>query len=224
MSLDYGFAKGKIKKIMAVQGNRHHNEVQYHMHLQLDLPDGIWDAAVNVGTSDADDLVKYKLIYDYHHPLTAQLAAAPSGFTDLTDKDALPALDFMRSDILKETGAWRESEVMDGTEVPQPIPALKRLFHRAQQAGLDVYVFGRRYNGQGMGIHDTHMNQGSQTQTFHYTDGDDGNDHNAVWQDGAVMVPIGEGAWAAYFAAFEQQLTPTDGLGNPAEGAKPFTQ
>jgi hypothetical protein len=28
-----------------------------------------WDVAVNVGTNDADDLLKYKLIYDFHHPI-----------------------------------------------------------------------------------------------------------------------------------------------------------
>jgi uncharacterized protein YukJ len=33
------------------------------------------------------------------------------------------------------------------------------------------------------------------------------------------MVDLGEEEWAAYFAAFNQQLVPTDELGNPLPGA-----
>jgi uncharacterized protein YukJ len=77
-------------------------------------------------------------------------------------------------------------------------------------------VFGRFY-AEGDGIHDTHMNQGS-TKSFIHRPGDDSNDHNDIWQDGAVMVDLGEPEWAAYFAAFNQQLVPTDDLGNPKPG------
>jgi hypothetical protein len=48
--------------------------------------------------------------------------------------------------------------------------------------------------------------------------GEDSNDHNDIWQDGAVLVDIGEPEWAAYFSAFNQQLVPTDELGNPLPG------
>jgi hypothetical protein len=33
------------------------------------------------------------------------------------------------------------------------------------------------------------------------------------------MVDLGEEEWAAYFAAFNQQLVPTGDLGNPLPGA-----
>ena len=65
------------------------------------------------------------------------------------------------------------------------------------------------------------MNQGS-TKGFLHRPGDDGNDHNDVWQDGALFVRLGEGAWAAYFSAFTQQLVPTDDLGNPVPEASPI--
>ena len=79
-------------------------------------------------------------------------------------------------------------------------------------------MFGRFYS-EGNGIHDTHMNQGS-TGAFIHRAGDDCNDHNDIWQDGAVLVDLGQTAsWAAYFAAFDQQLVPTDELGNPVAGA-----
>ena len=34
-----------------------------------------------------------------------------------------------------------------------------------------------------------------------------------------MLVDIGEPEWAAYFSAFNQQLVPTDDLGNPLPGS-----
>jgi len=65
------------------------------------------------------------------------------------------------------------------------------------------------------GIHDVHVNQGSQSQNFLNNGRDDHSDHNDMWQDGAVLVDLGQTLWAAYFTAFTQQLVPTDRLGNP---------
>jgi uncharacterized protein YukJ len=83
-----------------------------------------------------------------------------------------------------------------------------------------VYVFGRFY-AEGNGIHDTHMNQGS-TGSFIHRPGDDSNDHNDIWQDGCLFADLGEPEWAAYFAAFNKQLVPTDDLGNPLPNAQPI--
>jgi uncharacterized protein YukJ len=63
------------------------------------------------------------------------------------------------------------------------------------------------------------MNQGS-SGSFLHRQGNDSNDHNDVWQDGGLMVDLGQDGWAAYFAAFEQQAVPTDALGNPISGAR----
>lgn len=223
MSLDYGFVKAKVTSVAKLKGSPHGSEIQYHIHLTLALPGGNWDVAINVGTSDADDLLNYKLVYDFHHPITQTLAAAAEGYTDLTGQVALPALDYMRSDILNETGAWRPSAVMDGTENQEPIPSLLRLVNTAQSQGLDVVVFGRSYS-EGNGIHDTHMNQGSTGANYLHRAGDDHNDHNDIWQDGALIVRVSDTQWAAYFAAFEQQAVPTDALGNPLPGAGPITR
>lgn len=190
MSLDYGFVKAKIKAVAGLKAAARANETQYHVHLTLALPDGDWDVAINVGTNDADDLLKYKLVYDFHHPVTQTLAAAAEGYTDLTGGDALPALDYVRSDVLNETGGWRMSDVMDGTEHPEPIPSVLRLVDAAHQQNLDLYVFGRTYV-EGNGIHDTHMNQGSSGPHFLHRPGVDTNDHNDVWQDGALLVDLG---------------------------------
>jgi uncharacterized protein YukJ len=61
------------------------------------------------------------------------------------------------------------------------------------------------------------MNQGSTSDAFLNNGQDDHNDHNDVWQDGAVLVDFNEPQWAAYFTAFTQQIVPTDELGNPAD-------
>jgi hypothetical protein len=114
------------------------------------------------------------------------------------------------------TGKWRDSDVMDGSDAVEPAGSLKRLLSRARQNNLDVYIFGCFYS-QGGGLHDVHLNQGS-TKSFVHRPGDDSNDHNDIWQDGAVLVDVGEAEWAAYFSAFNQQLVPTDDLGNPLPG------
>ncbi len=219
MTLRYGFVKSRIASAPVLKASRHRNERQYHLHFDLPVNGQPWDAAVNVGTSDADDLLKFKLVYDFRHPLIAVLAAAAPGTHELTGVRKLPALDFVRcGDLLANTGRWRDSDVMDGSDAVEPAASLKRLLLRAKESSFDVYVFGRFFKDGDRGVHDVHMNQGS-TGSFTHRAGDDHNDHNDIWQDGAVFVDVGQPEWAAYFAAFDQQLVPTDDLGNPEPGA-----
>lgn len=225
MTLQYGCVKCKIVSEPVLKPSRHGQETQYHLHATLQVATGHggtenWDTAINVGTNDADDLLNYRLVFDYHHPIRESLAAAAPGFQDLTATAALPALDFLRSDVLAETGDWRKSAVMDGSEHPEPVATLKRLLEQALQKKFDVYIFGRTYTGGDKGVHDIHMNQGS-TGSFLNNGQDDHNDHNDVWQDGAVLVDLGQPEWAAYFTAFTQQRIPTNGLGNPAGNSHP---
>ena len=219
MTLPYGFVKAKLTSDPVMKGSRHKNEIQYHLRFSMLVDGAPWDVAVNVGTSDADDLLKFKLVYDFRHPLIATLAAAAPGARELTNVHKLPALDFLRGgDLLANTGRWRDSDVMDSSEAVEPAASLKRLLVNAKRNGFNVYVFGRFYTRDGAGIHDAHMNQGS-TGGFIHRNGDDSNDHNDIWHDGAVFVDLGQPEWAAYFAAFDQQLVPTDDLGNPRPGA-----
>jgi uncharacterized protein YukJ len=217
VTLAYGYVKAKIVSEPFLKPSHRSHEIQYHLHFNLLVDGAKWDVAVNVGTNDADDLLKYKLAFDFRHPLIQTLAAAQAGSHDLTGETALPALDFMRSDLLANTGKWRDSDVMDGSAFPEPSASLKRLLEKARQQNFDVYVFGRFFS-EGDGIHDIHMNQGS-TKGFIHRPGDDSNDHNDVWQDGAVIVDLGESEWAVYVAAFTQQRVPTDELGNPLTDA-----
>jgi len=220
MTLKYGYVKCKVVSEPVLKPSHHRHETQYHLHakLRVAVPGSgaqEWDTAINVGTNDADDLLRYRLVFDYHHSIITTLKEAAPGFHDLTGTSSLPALDFLRTDVLAETGHWRESDVMDGTDIPEPVATLKRLLHKAFKTSADVYVFGRTYAPPDNGIHDVHMNQGS-SGGFLNNGHDDHNDHNDVWQDGAVLVDVGEPEWAAYFTAFTQQNVPTDDLGNPA--------
>jgi len=217
MALPYGFVKAKIVSEPKLKSSRHHNEIQYHLHVSMLVDGDKWDVAINVGTNDADDLLKYKLIFDFRHSIIQTLAAAEAGSQDLTGQSALPALDFLRSDLLANTGKWRDSDVMDGSDAVEPVATLGRLLSKAHRETLDAYVFGRFFK-EGGGIHDVHLNQGSKSGFIHRP-GDDSNDHNDVWQDGAVMINVGEPEWAAYFSAFNQQFVPTDDLGNPLPGS-----
>ena len=215
MSATYGFLKGKIGTDLRLQSSHRMREIQYHLHGSISVGADSWDVAINVGTNDADDLLNYKIVYDFHHAIRQALTEAQPGFMDLTGAKAAPALDFQRGDVLAETGPWRPSDVLDGSDAPEPVASLKRLLERAQAQALDVYVFGRRYAGGADGIHDVHQNQGSGPPFLN--EGDDHNDHNDIWQDGAVMVDLGDDAWAAYFTAFTMQRLPTDDLGNPID-------
>jgi uncharacterized protein YukJ len=226
MALTYGYLKGKVVSDPQLQSSQRKNEKQYHIHTTLEVTTangGVeqWDSAVNVGTNDSEDLLNYKLVFDFSHPLLQTLTAADSGFTDLTGTDALPALDFLRSDVLGTTGPWRPSGVMDGSDQVEPAVSLMRLLTKAKDEQRAVYIFGRKYT-DGLGIHDVHMNQGS-TSSFLNNGVDDHNDHNDIWQDGAVLVDLGEPQWAAYFTTFTQQMVPTDNLGNPVPSAHPMS-
>jgi hypothetical protein len=128
MALTYGFIKCKLKSGSVLKASRHKNEIQYHIHTTLQSNDGDWDSAINVGTNDADDLLRYKLVYDYRNSLIERLRQAARGFRDLMGTEDLPALDFVRSEILDETGGWRDSDVMDGSKLAEPVASLRRLY------------------------------------------------------------------------------------------------
>ncbi len=220
MPLPYGFVKAKLTSLPRLQSkpvhNGGHQELQYHLHFSLNVNGESWDTAVNAGTDNADDLLKYKIAEGFQNPIAATIRAA-SGAVDLTGQAALPALDFLRSGILDNTGPWLDSDVLGGgAEQQQPPAKLSALVSKAFHGQNDVYVFGRFYS-EGNGIHDVHMNQGSRGRYIHRA-GQDGNDHNDVWQDGALMIDFGGDGWVAYFSAFTQQSVPTDDLGNPLPG------
>ena len=83
MALNYGFLKCRIVSDPRLKPTHRRNEIQYHLHIRCSAPsqDGndIWDTAINVGTNDADDLLRYKLAFDYRHPILSNLRDAQIG-------------------------------------------------------------------------------------------------------------------------------------------------
>lgn len=71
--------KAKLVSPPVLKGSRHRQEIQYHLHFNLLVDGENWDVAVNVGTNDDDDLLKFKLVYDFRHPIAQTLAAAAPG-------------------------------------------------------------------------------------------------------------------------------------------------
>src|SRR5208337_1403433 len=132
MTLPYGFAKATVTGDPWLKPSPGPRETQYHVHSTLDVAGNSWDVAINVGTDDADDLLVYKLVYDFHHPFLSNLSGAPMGRNDLAGTTEFPALDFQRSDVLSETGGWRASGVMDGTISPEPVASIARLLSNAK--------------------------------------------------------------------------------------------
>lgn len=74
MTLTYGYVKCTVVSEPVLKGSRHGHETQYHLHANLRVGSENWDTAINVGTNDADDLLKYKLV----STITTR-AARPSG-------------------------------------------------------------------------------------------------------------------------------------------------
>jgi uncharacterized protein YukJ len=217
MSNTYGFLKGKVLSKEKMVPSRHHGSPETQFHIRATVQGSgrdRWDTATNVGTDDSDDLLRYKIVFDFSHPIMTELRAADTGFTDMTGTHALPAVDFLRSGILGGTGPWRLGDPMDGSDDVDPAKSLARLLDRARSSQADVYFFGRSFKSNQLGIHDIHMNQGS-SGSFVNDGVSDNNDHNDIWQDGAVIVDFGDSV-AAYFTSFIQQFVPTDDLGNQA--------
>jgi hypothetical protein len=223
MPLSYGFVKCTVAGGIRLARTPRPRETQFHLHAALTVEGSRepWDAAVNVGSDNDRDLLRYRFASALRdNPFFAGLAARPQGRNDLTGLRALPALDFLRSGALIGTGSFVQGEPMTDSTPREPYLSLARLLEEAREGGFETYIFGRFYQGGSSGIHDVHMNQGSTGSYLHRT-GDDRGDHNDVWQDGALFVRTGE-TWAAYCTAFSGQLLPTDALGNPAPGAHPM--
>lgn len=237
MKTKYGIAKCHLAsspELKSTPPKHNDTETQYHLHSDLDMGDGgnVWDSAINVGTDNPKDLLNYKLVDNFNHPVLDALRQLPMGWNELTGTNALPALDFLRSDILNKTGPWLPGSVMDASGQSEPCQSIKQLLERVFN-GTDangenastpatVYIFGRPYNTD-FGVHDIHMNQGSRG---HYFNDGGKTDHNEIWQDGAVLVDFADPnnpGWVAYFTSFTQQTVPCDDLGNPQAGGHAIT-
>jgi uncharacterized protein YukJ len=82
---------------------------------------------------------------------------------------------------------------------------------KAQSKSANIYVYGERFdNSSEMGMHDVHMNQGSNSHTMNEK-GKLLKSSDGVYQDGCILLEY-KNHWEAVFLAFQSQSWCTDDI------------
>lgn len=183
------------------------------------------EAAINVQSTDKDTRLVYWLTRNFSNAITQQLDGLSESFHLLSDyahvsnrfrsgrhghshnhshhhesrhnNDAatnLQGLDFIRTQGLVD--------IKSGSVVPTEsdiLGDLEPILTDAINQKATIYIFGSSY---GTGIHDIHMNQGSQPSF-----------ENGIYEDGALLFKFPDGHWEAVFLAFASQRLPTNDKG-----------
>ncbi|OXM69798.1 DUF2278 family protein [Amycolatopsis vastitatis] len=185
-----------------------------HYQIELVDDDGVhYRVAVNVESQETPSELRYCVVEDFRHPITAALPAG-SGWTPLPPGPGGNGLDFIRGNLFDP--ATLRVLPPDVTGPDNDLADL--LDHYVLRAKRDpdvrLHVFGERWGPEdgvpdkvfgflpGNGVHDVHMNQGN-SGAFRRDDG--------VWQDGGLLLHFGaESRWVAIFLAFQSQSWHTD--------------
>lgn len=198
-------------------------------HYQIHLVDDAgthYRAAVNVESAQAPSELRYLVVDDFRHPVTAALPAPGAGWTSLPSGPGGANLDYIRANLFDPAAMRLLPPDVSGPD-NDLADLLDHYVLRAQadpQAG--AYVFGERWGPEpgtpdqvfgfrpGNGVHDVHMNQGN-SGSFVRDDG--------VWQDGGLLLHLGaESRWVAIFLAFQSQAWHTDDTtGHTLPGTEP---
>jgi uncharacterized protein YukJ len=195
-----------------------------HYQVRIDAGGTSYRIAVNVQSKQAPSELLYLVDDDLRHPVTTAVTGLGAGWHPLPSRAGGASLDYIRANLF-------------GRAAMRPLPPdvagpdndladfLDRYVKRAM-ADPDalVYAFGERWGPEsnlrdkvfgfrpGNGVHDIHMNQGNSAQFR----GDDG-----VWQDGGLLVRLGD-RWVGIFLAFQSQAWHTDdGTGHAIDEIRP---
>lgn len=176
-----------------------------HIHLFYDDGSGgnfddARRASINVKSSSELSELVFWLVQDLRHPIMDALPGLDRGFQRIPSQAGGMALDYIRGNLI-DLGTGRilphdqpgsHDDIIDFV-----MPELEAAISR----NATVYLFGEPYSDM-QGIHDVHMNQGSQGQFKKY---------NGVWQDGGIILHFpDEDRFAAIFLAFASQAVHTD--------------
>lgn len=219
MAIDnYGVWIGKPVRVSAERAEDDPNSP--HIHLFYDDGqggrfDGAKRASINAKSMSSLSELVFWLNQDFQHPITEMLRDMNVGFNRLKSQSGTVALDYIRGNLM---------ELARGRILPHDRPGAKDdiidFVLPELQAAINreatVYLFGEPYSDN-QGIHDVHMNQGSQGQFTKY---------NGVWQDGGIIMQFhDENRFSAIFLAFASQAIHTDeSSGNAIQGSKNFSQ
>lgn len=198
--------------------NQSSPQIQHdHLQVLLEIDSGTryW---MTVNIRSGQDQVYYSIDEDFKHDITRliQEADLPQGFTALDKKPGGLSLDYIREklvdlprmDKLKEAGDPQDEGIADMLTT--------QLVNVMRAPDARLFIFGSRFDNGAQyssydldtGIHDIHMNQGSQGAHA---------GSNGIYQDGSLLASYpSENRWSAVFLKFASQAETTDDRGNPA--------
>ena len=191
-----------------------------HIHLFYDdgsggNVNGTRRASINAKSGSKISELAFWLVQDFRHPITDSLRRLSMGFQQIPSESGGIALDYLRGNLIDfSTGRILPHDKPGSRDdiIDFVMPELQAAINR----GATLYLFGEPYSDM-QGIHDVHMNQGSQGR-FSRFDG--------VWQDGGIIMHFpDEDRFSAIFLAFASQAVHTDESdGHGLPGSKNFAQ
>jgi uncharacterized protein YukJ len=195
----------------------------YHENLYVTAPDGLYHCAIDVDTKQTNDGIEWRVV-PMSEPEMKGVAALADGWHLLASTDSSGALDNIRTAAFHRRGCavipirydplfetlrqWfnmtNNPPWTAGTSI-QALDALEPLLQQAQR----LFVFGEPFTYGGLGVHNIHQNQGDPPGTQWWAE-------NGVWQDGATIIHLNDGAYVAFLTKFKTQASATDANGHPA--------
>jgi len=188
----------------------------YHGFIYVNTGNSMFECAVDVNSPTGE--FEYMILGGLDKAKFANVSALSNGYHELARNSTSGAIDYVRSDIVKEARGClalilvfmnsifgTNKKVWTKNNGDDALNKLQDMVTTSQR----IYVFGAPYTYGGDGIHDIHMNQGDPQGSQWYA-------ANGTWQDGCVVVEKpGEDKLTGYFGKFVTQTMNTDNNGNP---------
>ncbi|RSM46962.1 DUF2278 domain-containing protein [Amycolatopsis balhimycina DSM 5908] len=196
-----------------------------HYQIELAADDDVhYRVAVNVESQETPSELRYRVVEDFRHPMTAALPAG-SGWTPLPSGPGGANLDFIRGNLFDPATLRVLPPELTGPDNDLADLLDHYVLRARHDTDVRLFAFGQRWGPEagvpdkvfgfvpGNGVHDVHMNQGN-SEAFRRDDG--------VWQDGGLLLHFGaESRWVAIFLAFQSQSWHTDDTTGHAIGGAP---
>ncbi|MBP1850925.1 DUF2278 family protein [Rhizobium halophytocola] len=196
-----------------------------HIEIRIEADGVSYRIAVNARSTVPPHDLLFAHVVGFEAPILAGLAGLPMGLTDLRGDHPELAIDYVRGGLIE-----RDDLQVAPFQLSGPRNDLREFIEPLIEDSLDddtmhFYAFGERWGPEadkkdayfdflpGNGIHDIHMNQGSE--------GSFASD-NGPNQDGALLIhDTVSNDWIAIFLAFQTQNWNTDAAtGHPLSGAQ----
>ncbi|MFI7499766.1 DUF2278 family protein [Streptomyces sp. NPDC049687] len=194
----------------------------FHVHVEVDAPDGRYRCAVDVDSHKSNVGVQWKA-FTLDADALGPVPALGPGCHDLGPSPDSGALDFLRHPELVD-----RSGVLFQRRPPSWLQDLLDLFgSRPWHAGSNIdaataleailvegrptLVFGEPFDDDpegDLGMHNIHQNQGDPA-------GSQWSPENGIWQDGATLTQRPDGRYDVFVNKFSSQAGHTDSAGRP---------